>query len=74
LHRAGLRESIPSYIHITDGKCQDINVLNIIAPEVNVLSFMDKAYVDFEAIYRMNDRSSLFILTDNIHLTNMAVK
>jgi len=56
-----LRGSIPSYILITDGKCHDSNVLDVITPEVNAIYVMDKAYIDFKALYRMNESEAFFI-------------
>jgi signal peptidase I len=56
-----LRGSIPSYILITDGKYHDSNVLDVITPEVKAIYVMDKAYVDFKALYRMNEAGAFFI-------------
>ncbi|MCU4177889.1 IS4 family transposase [Carboxylicivirga sp. N1Y90] len=56
-----LRGSIPSYILITDGKYHDSNVLDVITPEVNAIYVMDKAYIDFKALYRMHESGAFFI-------------
>jgi hypothetical protein len=56
-----LRGSIPSYILITDGKYHDSNVLDVITPEVNAIYVMDKAYIDFKALYRMHKSGAFFI-------------
>ena len=44
-----LQGNIPEFIHITDGKYHDSNVLHIIVPQPEAIDLMDKAYVDFEA-------------------------
>jgi hypothetical protein len=56
-----LRGSIPSYILITDGKYHDSNVLDLIIPELNAIYVMDKAYIDFKALFRMNELGAFFI-------------
>lgn len=49
-----LRGSIPASIHITDGKWHDSNELDKIEPEALAFYMMDKAYVDFLALYRFH--------------------
>ena len=56
-----LRGSIPSYILITDGKYHDSNVLDVITPEVNAIYVMDKAYIDFKALYSVHESGAFFI-------------
>lgn len=56
-----LRGSIPSFILITDGKYHDSNVLDQIIPEPDAIYIMDKAYVDFQALYRINTHNSYFV-------------
>jgi len=56
-----LRGSIPSFILITDGKYHDSNVLDEITPEPEAIYIMDKAYVDFKALYRINTFDSYFV-------------
>src|SRR6187402_1271534 len=56
-----LRGSIPSFILITDGKYHDSNVLDQIIPEPEAIYIMDKAYVDFEALYRINTFDAYFV-------------
>ena len=56
-----LRGSIPSFILITDGKCHDSNVLDQITPEPEAIYIMDKSYVDFKALYRINTFEAYFV-------------
>ena len=56
-----LRGSIPSFILVTDGKYHDSNVLDQIIPEPDAIYIMDKAYVDFKALYRMHTLGSYFV-------------
>jgi len=56
-----LRGSIPSFILVTDGKYHDSNVLDVMSFSSNAIYLMDKAYVDFEALYRMQIADAYFI-------------
>ena len=56
-----LRGSIPEFIFITDGKYHDSNALDEISFYANAIYLMDKAYVDFEALYRINNAGAFFV-------------
>ena len=56
-----LRGSIPEFILITDGKYHDSNDLDVISFYANAIYLMDKAYVDFEALYRINNAGAFFV-------------
>lgn len=43
-----LRGSTPSFIHISDGKLHDVNVLDMLVPEPGAFYVMDRGYLDFE--------------------------
>jgi hypothetical protein len=47
-----LHGGIPEFIFITDGQYHDSNALDEIEPEGNAIYLLDKAYVDFEALYQ----------------------
>ena len=56
-----LRGSIPANIHITDGKWHDSNELDNIEPEELAFYIIDKAYVDFLALYRFHTAGAYWI-------------
>jgi len=56
-----LRGSIPEFILITDGKYHDSNALDVINFYANAIYLMDKAYVDFEALFRINNAGAFFV-------------
>lgn len=56
-----LRGSIPEFILITDGKYHDSNALDIILPQPESIYLMDKAYVDFEALFRIDQAEAFFV-------------
>ena len=64
-----LRGSIPSFIHISDGKLHDVNVLDLLLPEAGAFYIMDRASVDFGRLYPApTDRSTGLICDQTIVL------
>ena len=57
-----LRGNIPVFIRITDGKIHDINILDIIDYEIGAIYLMDKAYIDFKRLLKINDALAFFIV------------
>ena len=49
-----LRGSIPTNIHITDGRWHDSNELELLKPEPMAFYMMDKAYVNFDEFFRFH--------------------
>ncbi len=56
-----IRGGIPANIHITDGKWHDSNALDILPPEPYAVYVMDKAYVDFVALYRFHQAGAFWV-------------
>ena len=56
-----LRGSIPSFIAITDGKVHDVNILDILIAEPAAIYVMDKAYLDFQRLYTLQQCSAFFV-------------
>jgi IS4 transposase len=56
-----LRGAIPSFIHISDGKLHDVNVLDVLIAEPGSFYVMDRAYLDFERLYRLHQAASFFV-------------
>jgi len=56
-----LRGDIPTFIWITDGKVHDVNVLDYLIPEPGAIYIMDRAYLDFQRLYQMNQCSAVFV-------------
>jgi transposase len=57
-----LRGNIPTFIHITDGKVADVNVLDELLPEAGAFYVMDRGYIDFERLYRFTLESAFFVM------------
>ena len=56
-----LRGSIPANIHITDGRWHDSNELDCLTPEPGAVYIMDKAYVDFKALFRFHKAKAYWV-------------
>lgn len=56
-----LRGNIPSFIHISDGKLHDVNVLDILSIEADAFYVMDRGYVDFARLYAMHQSGAFFV-------------
>jgi hypothetical protein len=57
-----LRGNIPAFVHITNGKVHDVNVLDQIVPEAGAFYVMDRGYIDFERLFVLTLSSAFFVL------------
>lgn len=56
-----LRGSIPVFIKITDGKVHDVNILDDLIPEAGSFYLMDRGYLDFARLYKLNQCHAFFV-------------
>jgi hypothetical protein len=56
-----LRGNIPSFMHISDGKWHDVNILDHLLPEPGAFYVMDRGYLDFARLYRFHEAGSFFV-------------
>jgi hypothetical protein len=56
-----LRGNIPSFIHITDGTVHDIHVLDLLIPEPGAFYVMDRGYIDFARLSRLDSAGAFFV-------------
>ena len=56
-----LRGNIPSFIHISDGKLGDVNVLDILVLEPGAIYVMDRGYLDFARLYVVHQAQAFFV-------------
>jgi transposase len=56
-----LRGNIPSFIHVSDGKVHDVNVLDMLIPEPGAFYVMDRGYTAFERFLALHRAGSFFI-------------
>jgi hypothetical protein len=63
-----LRGNIPSFIHISDGKMHEVNILDQLVPEPGAFYIMDRGYLDFERLHRMHLAGSYFVTRGKANL------
>ena len=56
-----LRGNIPSFLHISDGKLHDVNVLDLLLPEPGAFYIMDRGYIDFDRLFQLHEAKSFFV-------------
>ena len=56
-----LRGAIPTFIHISDGKLHDVNVLDLLSPEPGAYYVVDRGYLDFARLYVLHQAGSFFV-------------
>ncbi len=57
-----LHGNIPCFIHITDGKTNDVNALDELVPEPAAFYMMDRGYVDFRRLHRFTESLAFFVI------------
>ena len=56
-----LRGAVPAFIHISDGKLHDVNVLDVLPIEAGAFYVMDRGYLDFTRLYAMHQAGAFFV-------------
>ena len=62
-----LRGNIPTFIHISDGKLHDVNILDILLPEAGAFYIMDRGYVDFKRLYGLHTVGAFFVIRAKVN-------
>ena len=57
-----LKTSIPEFIYISEGDVHDVNILDQVIVQKGSYYVMDKAYTDFERLYRMKREGAYFVI------------
>ena len=57
-----LRGNIPSFIHVSDGKMHEVNVLDLMTPEGGSFTIMDRGFLDFARLYRLTQAGAFFVI------------
>jgi transposase len=56
-----LRGNIPCFVHVSQGKMHDVNVLDLLPIEPGAFYVMDRGYVDFERLHRFTRGAAFFV-------------
>lgn len=57
-----LKTSLPDFIFISEGSLHDVNILDVIEIKKGSYYVMDKAYVDFNRLHKINDEKAYFVV------------
>ena len=56
-----LRGNIPAFIHISDGKTHEVNVLDMLTLEAGAFYVMDRGYLDFSRLFALHQAGAFFV-------------
>jgi len=56
-----LRGNIPTFIHISDGRTHEINVLDMLIAEAGAFYVMDRGYLDFSRLFALHQAGAFFV-------------
>ena len=56
-----LKTSIPEFIYISKATLNEVNTLDFISFEANSIYVMDRGYIDYKRLYRINKSNAFFI-------------
>lgn len=56
-----IRGAIPSFIHITDGKTHEVNILDDLLIEPGAYYLMDRGYLDFSRLHAVHQAQAFFV-------------
>jgi hypothetical protein len=57
-----VRGNIPTFIRITDGRIQDMNILDEVVPEPGSIYVMDRGYLDYARLYSFTQHAAFFVI------------
>jgi len=63
-----LRGNIPTFIHISDGKMHEVNVLDILIPEAGSFYVMDRGFTDFARWFTLQQAQAFFVIRGKSNL------
>ncbi len=63
-----LRGNIPTFIHISDGKMHEVNVLDILIPEAGSFYIMDRGFTDFARRFKLHQAQAFFVIRGKSNL------
>ena len=56
-----LRRNIQTFLHISDGKLHNVNILDQLIPEAGAFYIVDRGYIDFEHLARFDQAGAFFV-------------
>jgi len=68
-----LRGSIPTFIHMTDGKTHDVRILDELPLEAGAFYILDRGYLDFGRLYTLHEHRVFFIIRAKTNLQSRRI-
>jgi hypothetical protein len=56
-----LRGNIPAFIHISDGKTHEVNLLDMLIFESGAFYVLDRGYLDFSRLFALHQAGAFFV-------------
>lgn len=69
-----LRSAIPEFIHITPAAIHEVNILDTISYQIDSFYILDRGYIDFKRLYRINYSKAFFVVRAKDNLNFKCVK
>ena len=68
-----VKTSIPTFIHISKANVHDVNILDLFPYEAGSFYVVDKAYIDFNRLHKLNVQGAFFVTRakDNMRFKRM---
>ena len=63
-----LRGNIPTFIHISNGKMHEVNVLDMLIPEAGSFYIMDRGFTDFARWFALHRAQAFFVIRSKSNL------
>ena len=57
-----LEGAVPTFIHISEGRVHDVNVLDMIPIMAGSIYIMDRGYLDYERLYTLHQSGGYFVI------------
>ena len=57
-----LEGSVPTFIHISEGRTHDVNVLDMLPVTAGSVYIMDRGYTDFKRLYKLHQAGGRFVI------------
>lgn len=57
-----LRGSIPTFIHMSGGRVNDVNILDHLTPESGSIYVLDRGYVDYPRLHQLSQSAASFVI------------
>ena len=68
-----LRGSIPTFVHMTDGKTNDVRILDELPLEAGAFYLMDRGYLDFSRLYTLHQYRVFFVIRAKSNLQSRRI-